>query len=74
MKIKIWRYESFETHSLRSFEDDNIRLKRLLADKIIDKVVLKDLEGKVNKAGRALGFSMQGNLSLIYLITWGLRA
>ena len=31
---------------LRSLEDENARLKRLLADAMLDNVVLKDLLGK----------------------------
>lgn len=35
-----------ETHRLKSLEDENGRLKRLLADTMLDNVVLKDLLGK----------------------------
>ena len=35
-----------ETHRLKSLKDENGRLKRLLADTMFDKVVLKDLLGK----------------------------
>ncbi|WP_138924922.1 IS3 family transposase [Sulfitobacter sp. BSw21498] len=35
-----------DTHRLRSLEDENAKLKRLLADTMLDNVVLKDLPGK----------------------------
>jgi putative transposase len=35
-----------ETHRLKSLEDENGKLKRLLADAMLDNVVLKDLLGK----------------------------
>jgi putative transposase len=35
-----------ETYRLKSLEDENGRLKRLLADTMLDNVVLKDLLGK----------------------------
>jgi putative transposase len=35
-----------DTHRLKSLEDENAKLKRLLADTMLDNVVLKDLLGK----------------------------
>lgn len=35
-----------EPHRLKSLEDENGRLKRLLVDTMLDNVVLKDLLGK----------------------------
>jgi putative transposase len=35
-----------ETHRLKSLEDENAKLKRRLADTMLDNVVLKDLPGK----------------------------
>ena len=35
-----------DTHRLKSREDENIKLKRLLADMMLDNVVLKDLLGQ----------------------------
>ncbi len=35
-----------EIHRLRSLEDENARLKRLVADTMLDNAVLKDLLGK----------------------------
>ena len=35
-----------DTHSLKSLEDENAKVKRLLADTMLDNVVLKDLLGK----------------------------
>ena len=35
-----------DARRLRSLEDENARLKRLLADQMLDDAVLKDLRGK----------------------------
>ena len=35
-----------DTHRLKSLEDENAKLKRLLADTMLDNVALKDLLGK----------------------------
>ena len=35
-----------DTHRLKSLKDENAKLKRLLADTMLDNVVLKDLLGK----------------------------
>ena len=35
-----------DARRLRSLEDENARLKRLLADQMLDNAVLKDLLGK----------------------------
>jgi putative transposase len=35
-----------DTHRLKSLEDENGKLKRLLVDTMLDNVVLKDLLGK----------------------------
>jgi putative transposase len=35
-----------DTHRLKPPEDENAKLKRLLADTMLDNVVLKDLLGK----------------------------
>jgi putative transposase len=35
-----------DTHRLKSLEHENAQLKRLLADTMLDNVVLKDLLGK----------------------------
>ena len=35
-----------DTHRLKSLEDENAKLKRLLADTMLDNVILKDLLGK----------------------------
>ena len=35
-----------DARQLRSLEDENARLKRLLADQMLDNAVLKDLLGK----------------------------
>ena len=35
-----------DTQRLKSLEDENAKLKRLLADTMLDNVVLKDLLGK----------------------------
>jgi putative transposase len=38
--------EVSDVAKLRTLEDENVRLKRLLADTMLDNVVLKDLLGK----------------------------
>ncbi len=38
--------EVFEAARLKTLEDENAKLKRLLADTMLDNVVLKDLLGK----------------------------
>ena len=40
------RHGISEAKRLRSLEDENAKLKRLLADAMLDNVVLKDLLGK----------------------------
>jgi hypothetical protein len=40
------RVDVSDTHRLKSLEDENAKLKRLLADTMLDNVVLKDLRGK----------------------------
>jgi len=45
-KAKFGGREVSEAKRLRTLEDDNARLKRLLADVMLDNVALKDLLGK----------------------------
>ena len=45
-KAKFGRQEVSDAKKLRSLETENARLKRLLADAMLDNVVLKDLLGK----------------------------
>ena len=45
-KAKYGGLEVSEAKRLRSLEDENAKLKRLLADTMLDNVVLKDLLGK----------------------------
>jgi putative transposase len=45
-KAKYGRMNVSDTHRLKSQEDENAKLKRLLADTMLDNVVLKDLLGK----------------------------
>ena len=44
-----------EAKRLRSLEDENAKLKRLLADAMLDNVALKDLLGKNGDACRGAG-------------------
>ena len=46
VQIQIWRHEVSDTAELSALEDENAKLKRLLADTMLDNVVLKDLLGK----------------------------
>ena len=45
-KAKFGGMEVSEARRLRSLEDENAKLKRMLADAILDNVALKDLLGK----------------------------
>ncbi len=45
-KAKYGGMNMSDTHRLKSLEDENARLKRLLADTMLDTVVLKDFLGK----------------------------
>jgi putative transposase len=45
-KAKFGGMEVSEAKRLRSLEDENAKLKRLLADAMLDNVALKDLLGK----------------------------
>ena len=45
-KAKFGRMEVSEAKRLRALEDENTRLKRLLADAMLDNVALKDLLGE----------------------------
>ena len=44
-----------EARRLKALEDDNARLKGMLADAMLDNVALKDLLGKNGDARRASG-------------------
>lgn len=46
LKAKYGGMEVSETARLKALEDENAKLKRLLADTMLDNVVLKDLLGK----------------------------
>jgi putative transposase len=45
-KAKFGGMDVFEAKRLRTLEDENTRLKRLLADAMLDNAALKDLLGK----------------------------
>jgi putative transposase len=45
-KAKFGGMDVFEAKRLRTLEDENTRLKRLLADAMLDNAALKDLWGK----------------------------
>lgn len=45
-KAKFGGMEVFEAKRLRALEDENAKLKRMLADAMLDNVALKDLLGK----------------------------
>jgi putative transposase len=46
LKAKYGGMELSDTRRLKQLEDENTKLKRLLADTMLDNVVLKDLLGK----------------------------
>jgi putative transposase len=45
-KAKFGGLDVSETRRLKTLEDENARLKRMLADAMLDNVALKDLLGK----------------------------
>jgi putative transposase len=45
-KAKFGRMDVSEARRLRALEDENAKLKRMLADAMLDNVALKDLLGK----------------------------
>ena len=47
LKAKYGGLELSDARRLRQLEDENGKLKRLLADSMLDNVILKDLLGKV---------------------------
>ena len=46
LKAKFGGLEVSDAHRLRQLEDENLKLKRLLAEAMLDNTVLKDLLGK----------------------------
>ena len=54
-KAKYGGLEVSEARRLRELESENAKLKRLLADTMLDNVALKDLLGKSSDACRAAG-------------------
>ena len=46
MRSMIPRVDVSDAAKLKALEDENAKLKRLLADQMLDNVVLKDLLGK----------------------------
>jgi putative transposase len=54
-KSKFGGLEVSEAKRLRALEDENGRLKRMLADAMLDNAALKDLLEKSGDAGRATG-------------------
>ena len=51
-KAKFGGLEVSEARRLRALEDENARLKKLLAEAMLDNVVLKDLPQKINGNAR----------------------
>lgn len=45
-KVRFGRMDVSEARRLKALEDENTRLKRLLADAMLDNAALKDLVGK----------------------------
>jgi putative transposase len=54
-KAKYGGLEVSEARKLKALEDENAKLKRMVADAMLDNVALKDLLGKNGDARRALG-------------------
>lgn len=53
--------EVSDAAKLRAITDENAKLKRLLADTMLDNVVLKDLLGRTDDTEYATGCSTQGD-------------
>jgi putative transposase len=54
-KAKFGGLEASDAKRLRSLEDENRKLKRLLAESMLDNAALKDLLAKTDHASRAAG-------------------
>ena len=54
-KAKFGGLDVSEARRLKALEDENAKLKRMLADAMLDNVALKDLLGKNGDARRASG-------------------
>jgi hypothetical protein len=52
MESQVWRDGGFGGQAAEELEDENTRLKRLLADAMLDNAALKDLLGKVTPAAK----------------------
>ena len=46
MEAKIWRLGPSELRKLRQLEEENLKLKRLVADLSLDKAILQDVLSK----------------------------
>ncbi|EIZ80799.1 insertion element ISR1 10 kDa protein A3 [Novosphingobium sp. Rr 2-17] len=46
VEVEVWRPGGVEARRLRALEDENAKLKKRLAEAILDNVVLKDLASK----------------------------
>ncbi len=46
MEGQVWRAGRSEARRLKALEDEKAKLKRMLADAMLDNVALKDLLGK----------------------------
>lgn len=54
-KAKFGGLEISDARRLRALEEENVRLKRLLADAMLDNAILKDVAGKNGDARREAG-------------------
>ena len=54
-KAKYGRLEVSEARKLKALEDENAKLKRMVAKAMLENVALKDLRGKNGDARRASG-------------------
>lgn len=74
MKAKYGGLEVSDARRLRQLEDENGKLKRFLADSMLDNAILKDLLGKPDDTGPAAGRSAAGVARLRDFATPGLWA
>ena len=73
LKAKYGGMDLSDAKRLKQLEDENAKLKRLLADAMLDNVVLKDLLGKPCDTGATAGRGAAGDEGSSDLSTPGLR-
>ena len=73
-KSKFGGLELSEAKRLRTLEDENAKLKKLLAEAVLDIAVLKDITGKSSGARRELAGERRHSATGVWVIFWRARA